>query len=47
MVTVKDAEDFKEQMSKPDLVFLTPENKDRIEAEAQALTEAEKGNASN
>lgn len=30
MVTEKDAKDYKEQMSKPDLVFLTPENKEKV-----------------
>lgn len=31
------AKQFKEQMSKPDLVFITAENKDSIEAEARAI----------
>lgn len=40
VVLQKDADAFKEQMAKPDLVFMTAENKERIEAMA-ALAEQE------
>lgn len=37
VVAEKVAEDFKEQMKKPDLVFMTKDNQEKIKAKAEAL----------
>lgn len=37
MVPEKTAEDFKKQMAKPDLVFITKENEEQLKAEAEQM----------